>query len=129
MFEITQSYQEEQENQPQEPQAYSFAKIGGVYPDGLSLIWPGADQATQKHYKCNTVCKFEAGQKVYVVKDSGSYVVLCPIGEPGTGQAVTAAGLDNIETQYRDIELRMQYTNELQYRIKGQKQWNKVMNK
>ena len=67
-----------QKNKPQ----FCFARIARVYDDGLSL-YIGADTTpSTKHYKCNTQCTFFAGQKVYIQKAGGEYVVICPIGDP-----------------------------------------------
>ena len=63
---------------------FHFATVGDVYSDGLSLIFDGQTQATSKHYKCNTSCKFTAGQRVRIIKDSGTYVVEYPVGRPAT---------------------------------------------
>ncbi len=68
----------EQKNQPE----FCFAVVAGVHQDGISLYIGAETTPTQKHYKCNTTCKFAAGQKVYIQKAGGEYVVLFPIGNP-----------------------------------------------
>lgn len=65
-------------------QVFNFATVGAVYSDGISLIFDGQQQATSKHYKCNTSCRFSAGQRVRIIKDSGTYVVEYPVGWPAT---------------------------------------------
>ena len=55
---------------------------GTVYSDGISLIFDGDSEPTAKHYKCNAALTFAAGQRVKIVKISGTYVVEYPIGNP-----------------------------------------------
>lgn len=63
---------------------FQFAIVGGVYEDGLSLIFPGQTTASEKHYFCNTAIRFQAGQRVKVIQDSGTWVVEYPVGYPQT---------------------------------------------
>ena len=63
---------------------FNFAVVAEVHSDGLSLYIGAETTPTEKHYKCNTTCKFSAGQKVFIQKASGEYVVLFPIGNPAT---------------------------------------------
>ena len=53
-----------------------------MYSDGISLIFDGDSEPTAKHYKCNAALTFAAGQRVKIVKISGTYVVEYPIGNP-----------------------------------------------
>lgn len=64
------------------PAAAQLATVGAVYSDGISLIFDGDSEPTAKHYKCNTALSFTAGQRVKIVKISGTYVVEYPIGNP-----------------------------------------------
>lgn len=57
-----------------------LATVGAVYSDGLTLIFDGQTEATTKRYKRNTAITFKAGQRVKVVKISGTYIVEYPIG-------------------------------------------------
>lgn len=57
-----------------------LATVGAVYSDGLSLILDGQTEATAKHYKRNTAITFSKGQRVKVVKISGTYIVEYPVG-------------------------------------------------
>ncbi len=106
MSEIVENYQEEQQLEEQKAPEYSFATIGGVYDDGLALIFPGAEEESEKHYRANLYCKFAKGQRVYLAKDSGTYVVLFPIGVPGSKEikadsattATTATKADSATT-------------------------------
>lgn len=79
---MIESYQEEQSLLPTEPPDQSFAVIGEIYDDGISLIFNGASQPSLKHYKCNASIPFQAGQRVRIIEDSGTYVVEYPIGAP-----------------------------------------------
>lgn len=83
------NYQQEQELKEADNTSYTFATIGQIYDDGMSLIFPGAEGPSEKHYKANLYCKFEAGQRVYIAKDSGTYVVLFPVGASGSKQVVS----------------------------------------
>lgn len=86
---MIENYQQEQELKEVENTSYTFATIGEIYEDGMSLIFPGAEGPSEKHYKANLYCKFEAGQRVYIAKDSGTYVVLFPVGASGSKQVVS----------------------------------------
>ncbi len=60
----------------------NFATVGAVYSDGITLIFDGQTAATTKRYKANTTILFIAGQRVKICKDSGTYVVEYPVGNP-----------------------------------------------
>ena len=79
---MIESYAEEQEIEQQEQtdMSWQLAKVAGVYSDGLALVFPGESAAGGKHYKRNTSISFSAGQRVLVVPDSGTYIVVCPVG-------------------------------------------------
>lgn len=74
---------EPEENEPQEA---VFATVAGVYSDGLSLLFDGAEEASQKHYLCNTAAFFSAGDRVKLCRDSGTIVVEYPIGPPKSAE-------------------------------------------
>lgn len=59
-----------------------FATVGQVYSDGVTLIFPGSDTPTQKHYKANTSIVFHPGDKVRIAKKCKTYVVEYPVGNP-----------------------------------------------
>lgn len=96
---MVENYQEEQEMKEETPAPVNFATVNGVHEDGLSLIFDSAETPSEKHYKCNQYCKFEAGQRVYLVQDSGSYVVLFPVGKPGTNVIADSAATATTATQ------------------------------
>lgn len=135
---MIENYQQQAAAMPEEPPDQSFATVAAVYADGISLKFDGSAVPSAKHYKCNAAIKFEAGQRVRIIKDSGTYVVEYPVGAPLTKlhadtadsatAAKTTAGIKNTETTYADIELRMNYTNQLEYRMKGTSVWNILQN-
>ncbi len=79
---IIENYQQEQQIKEKTTSAFTLARIGARYDDGVSLIFPGSESESQKHYKCNRDVTFSANDLVYVVKDSGTYIVVCRIGNP-----------------------------------------------
>lgn len=80
MDEITE-YIEETPEKEQVPES-SFATIADIKADGISLIFDGQDEPSEKHYKCNCFAVFANGDRVKVFKDSGTYVVEYPLGNP-----------------------------------------------
>lgn len=72
-----------QEPEAQKPEV-NFAVIGTIYSDGVTLIFDGEDDESVKHYKVNSFVVFAAGDRVRIVKDSGTYVVEYPVGNPKT---------------------------------------------
>ena len=82
--EIESSYQDTQKQQERHAAPPSFATIAGLYDDGASLIFDGETEPSEKHYRANLYCKFEVGQRVYIAKDNGTYVILFPVGVPNS---------------------------------------------
>lgn len=76
--------QEELQGERREPEGATFATVGAVYNDGVSLIFDGEETPTEKHYKVNAFVVFKANDRVRIIKDSGTYVVEYPIGSPKT---------------------------------------------
>ncbi len=97
MSDIAESYQEQQAQEPREVQTPSFATVTAVYGDGLGLRFDGENEPSRKHYKCNQYCKFAAGQRVYLVKDGGTFIVLCPVGAPQTPTVSSAESADHAD--------------------------------
>ena len=79
---MIENYQQEESIKEPTISQYTLARVGDVYKDGLSLIFPGSTSPSQKHYKCNADINFSVGDTVYVIKDSGTYIVICKIGVP-----------------------------------------------
>ena len=63
----------------------NFATIGAVYEDGVTLIFDGEEDPTDKHYLCNTSVEFKAGDRVRIVECDGTYIVEYVVGPPGSG--------------------------------------------
>lgn len=72
----------------------NFATVGGVYSDGVSLIFDAQQEegASEKHYKCNSGIKISTGDRVKLLKDSGTYVVEYVVGEPGETREIPSGG-------------------------------------
>lgn len=82
---MIESFQEEQSIAPKEPANASFATIGAVLSDGVTLIFDGTTTASTKRYKVNRSAAFSAGDRVKIIRDSGTYVVEYPVGNPVEG--------------------------------------------
>ncbi len=65
-----------------EPIDASFATIAGIHSDGVSLIFDGETTARTKHYKVNKAITFSLLDRVHLVKESGTYIVEYPVGNP-----------------------------------------------
>lgn len=76
------TYQDMTATDPQEAQDASFATIAAIYDDGVTLKFDGMDAPTEKHYQTNAFVVFKVGDRVRVIKDSGTYVVEYPVGAP-----------------------------------------------
>lgn len=68
-----------------EKQTDFLATIGAVYSDGVTLIFDGQTQPTTKRYKRNKSVTFTPGQRVKVVKISGTYIVEYPVSAQSGG--------------------------------------------
>ena len=62
----------------------SFATVAAVYDDGISLLFDGNENPSQKHYKCNRAVAFAVGDRVHLAYESGTYSVEYPVGNPKT---------------------------------------------
>ena len=77
----------------------NFATIGEIYDDGVSLIFDGEEEPSEKHYKTNAFVVFQKGDRVRIISDSGTYVVEYPVGNPRkTMTADTATTAEKVET-------------------------------
>lgn len=92
---MIETYQEEQELVTAEPENQNFATVGEIYDDGVSLIFDGETAPTQKHYKVNSGVIFASGDRVRILKDSGTYVVEYPVGSPMTAYPA-ASDVENV---------------------------------
>ena len=90
------TYQDLASDEPKEAAEASFATIAQVFADGVTLRFDGLDAPTTKRYKVNSFVVFRPGDRVRVIKDSGTYVVEYPVGNPRTAFAAdTAADADH----------------------------------
>jgi len=123
---VIENYQEEQEllEEQEEPADQHFATVAGVYSDGLTLTFDGASGPSTKRYKCNTFVKFAAGDRVFLAKDSGTYVVICKIGNPAS--SIVADAAKTVDGSWSPVSgaapvVWLGYSNyELDYSIDGQ---------
>lgn len=59
-----------------------FATISVIHADGVQLIFDGETTAAQKHYQVLQSYKPKVGDRVYLVRVSGTAVVLGSVGAP-----------------------------------------------
>lgn len=78
-----------------EPADVNFATIAAIYADGVTLIFDGETTPTQKHYLCNSFAVFAVGDRVRLIKDSGTYIVEYSVGAPKTSFNADTAGYAN----------------------------------
>jgi len=71
---------------------YNFATIGGIYEDGVSLIFDGEEEESEKHYRVNTSVIFHVGDRVRILEDSGTYVAEYVVGTPAQDAPVPEGG-------------------------------------
>ena len=85
----------------------NFATIKAVYDDGVTLAFDDGSES-QKHYKVNSGVVFNAGDRVRILEDSGTYVVEYVVGRPikaiNAGTASTAGSANKLSTA-RQIRL------------------------
>lgn len=113
MIENYQNEIEIEEEVISEPAEQNFATVGTVYEDGVSLIFDGTSTASDKHYKVNASVVFTAGDRVKIIKDSGTYVVEYVVGNPkqddtveyaeSAGSAETANEAKNVTEKINNI--------------------------
>lgn len=93
------TYQDMAAGEPNEVPEASFATIAEIFGDGVTLRFDGLEAPTAKHYQCNAFVVFRPGDRVRVIKDSGTYVVEYPVGSPRTSfDADTAAHAQHAAT-------------------------------
>lgn len=96
------TYQDLAQTDPQEAQDASFATIAAIYDDGVTLKFDGMDAPTEKRYQTNAFVVFKVGDRVRVIKDSGTYVVEYPVGPPRKSfRADTAGSADSANVANR----------------------------
>lgn len=96
---MIETYQEKESLVLPSPAPQNFATIGEIYDDGVSLIFDGEEEPSEKHYKTNAFVVFQKGDRVRIISDSGTYVVEYPVGNPRrTMTADTATTAEKVET-------------------------------
>lgn len=88
------SGESEAQESPQET-GYQMATVATVESDGVTLIFDGETAPSEKHYKVNAGAQLSAGQRVLLQSISGTYVVLCAVGNPGRGSDIPPGGTNN----------------------------------
>lgn len=58
----------------------NIATVSSVHSDGIALILPGDTTPSEKHYPYNASASFEPGQRVHIIRESGTIIVEYPIG-------------------------------------------------
>ena len=85
----------------------NFATIKAVHDDGVTLSFDDGSES-QKHYKVNSGVVFNAGDRVRILEDNGTYVVEYVVGRPikaiNAGTANTAGSVNKLSTA-RQIRL------------------------
>lgn len=85
----------------------NFATIKAVHDDGVTLAFDDGSES-QKHYKVNSGVVFNAGDRVRILEDNGTYVVEYVVGRPikaiTAGTASTADSANKLSTA-RQIRL------------------------
>lgn len=85
----------------------NFATIKAVHDDGVTLAFDDGSES-QKHYKVNSGVVFNAGDRVRILEDNGTYVVEYVVGRPikaiTAGTASTAGSANKLSTA-RQIRL------------------------
>lgn len=80
---LVKNYQQRKQLE-QTPTSGNIATVAGVYSDGIALLLPGDEVAAEKHYPYNASATFAVGQRVHIVRDSGTIIVEYPIGGSGS---------------------------------------------
>lgn len=81
-------------DEPIEEPNFSIATVGEVSADGITLVFDGSSSSGGKKYRCNSGVKFVAGDRVRIKRDSGSYLVEYPIGNPMARYPLPSGGSD-----------------------------------
>ena len=68
---------------------FYIATVTGVSSSGARLLFAGESSATSKYYKCLASANVSTGDRVVVMKQSGTYVVLGTIGGSGSNMIYT----------------------------------------
>lgn len=75
-------------------QTFATAIVTEIAEDGLKLKFPGEETGGEKVYPCNAGCSFAVGDRVVVYPDSGTFIVMFPLGAPGSRFTLPSGGGD-----------------------------------
>lgn len=79
---MIESYQDRMVVMGRKPDKPTLATVFDVSTSGIRIRIDGDPDPGQKYFKCNTTCKFDVGQRVYIVPDGSGYIVAFPVGNP-----------------------------------------------
>lgn len=68
----------------EQPKSFVIASVASIGSGGVTLKFDESDTAGEKEYRGNTNQKIAVGDRVFAAVDSGTYVILCKIGKPGS---------------------------------------------
>ena len=81
---MIESYQERQALTNTGINEGNIATVAEFNPSkGVRLILPTAEQAGSKYYPYNKNCTFAVGDRVHIVRESGTIIVEYPLGGAG----------------------------------------------
>ena len=84
MDEVTDVILGEDEATEEQPKSFIIASVASIGASGVKLKFDESDTAGEKEYRGNTNQKIAVGDRVFAAVDSGTYVILCKIGKPGS---------------------------------------------
>lgn len=84
MDDVTEVILGEDEAPGEQPKSFVVASVASIGAAGVRLKFDESDSAGEKEYRGNTNQKLAVGDRVFAAADSGTYVILCKIGPPGS---------------------------------------------
>lgn len=84
MDDVTEVILGEDEAIEEQQKSFVIASVASIGSNGVTLKFDESDTAGEKEYRGNTNQKLAVGDRVFAAADSGTYVILCKIGKPGS---------------------------------------------
>lgn len=84
MDDVTEVILGEDDASEEQPKSFVIASVASIGSSGITLKFDESDTAGEKEYRGNTNQKLAVGDRVFAAADSGTYVILCKIGKPGS---------------------------------------------
>lgn len=84
MDDVTEVILGEDDASEEQPKSFVIASVASIGSSGITLKFDENDTAGEKEYRGNTNQKLAVGDRVFAAADSGTYVILCKIGKPGS---------------------------------------------